>query len=177
MYHIKNDKRSAASVAKICNGLTACMRTKRFNEIGIAEIATAAGVSRATFYRIFDTPYDILVYLCDKLVQDLILSNPLPGSSDRNQIALQALEYLTCHADEIAIVFKAGRMDLLQRALEPYSEQIAPSFAVNASKKELDYIKASLAVRLAAILHVWNLHGREESPGEILGIFTKFKLL
>ena len=177
MYHIKNDKRIATSVAKICNGLTACMRTKRFNEISIAEIAKAAQVSRATFYRIFDTPHDILVYLCDKLVRELILSHPLQASPDRDQIALHALEYLTGHADEIAVVFKAGRMDLLQKALEPYSEQMVPLFAVNASEMELDYIKASLTVRLAAIVHVWNLHGRKESPEDILGIFKKFNLL
>jgi|GEM_PF-4986950 len=54
---------------------------------------------------------------------------------------------------------------------------MAPLFAVNASVRELDYIKTSLAVRLAAILHVWNLHGRKESPAEIQGIFKKFNLL
>ena len=177
MYHIKNDKRTASSVAKICNGLTVCMRTKRFNEIGISEIARASGVSRATFYRIFDTPHDILEYLCDALVQELLLSNPMKGAPDKDRIALDTIGFLTGHADEITIVFKAGRINLLQKALEPYTERIAPFFAANAPERELDYLKTLLAVSLASVLRVWNLHNREESPEEILRIFKKFNLL
>ncbi len=173
MYHIKTDKRTGASVAKICDGLGACMREKSFSKISVAEIADAAGVSRATFYRSFDTPHDILVYLCDKLVGELVLSLPLADSSDRNQLLLRTLEYLTDHADEITVVFNAGRTDLLQKALEPYAHQLVQPAAKQLSARELDYFRISAITRLLGIFHVWNFHGRVESPSEIMRILKQ----
>ena len=175
MYHIKKDKRTQASVVKICDGLAACAQAKPFQEIGVAEIAASAGVSRATFYRIFDTPHDVLVYLCEKLVSDLMQTLPLENLADNHEKGLKTLEYLTEHADQIAVVFKSGRLDLFQKALEPNSERLVPPIAKHLSERELDYARISTAARLTGILYVWNLHGRKESPREILHILGKIE--
>ena len=176
MYRIKKDKRTETSVAKICNGLVICMRNKEFNSIGVAEIASASGVSRATFYRIFDTPYDVLVYICDSLAEDLADSISLETIKDRDEISLKALIYLTEHADEISVVFTSGRMDLMQQALEPYSERIAPGIENKVPKKELDYVRVSIAALLVGILSVWDSHGRKESARELQAIFKKYSM-
>jgi AcrR family transcriptional regulator len=176
MYRIKKDKRTESSAAKICNGLVVCMRDKKFSSIGVAEIAAASGVSRATFYRIFDTPYDVLVYICDSLAEDLADSISLKTIKDKDEISLNALIYLTEHADEISVVFKSGRTDLMQQALEPYSERIAPGIERMFSRKELDYARISIAALLVGILSVWESRGRKDSPRELLAIFKKFSI-
>ena len=95
---------------------------------------------------------------------------------DKDEISLNALIYLTEHADEISVVFKSGRTYLMQQALEPYSERIAPGIERMFSRKELDYARISIAALLVGILSVWESRGRKESPRELLAIFKKFSM-
>lgn len=52
----KNDKRSTASARELVRGLMECLKEKPMNAITVSDIHRATGVSRATFYRLFDTP-------------------------------------------------------------------------------------------------------------------------
>ena len=60
MYHIKKDKRCQQSAQMIIEGLNQCLAEKEFAKITVSDIQRKTGVSRATFYRLFDDTSDVL---------------------------------------------------------------------------------------------------------------------
>ena len=85
MYHIKNDKRSQKSAEKITLALYKCLDEKPFEDISVSEISRIAEVGRATFYRLYDNPTDILAYQCDQVLNKLIIdtkNNMYPTNYD-----------------------------------------------------------------------------------------------
>ncbi|WP_326512623.1 TetR/AcrR family transcriptional regulator [Clostridium intestinale] len=66
MYHIKNDKRSIQTSKFIYNALSSLLEEKRYEDIKITEVIERSQVSRATFYRNYDSLDDILRYELDQ---------------------------------------------------------------------------------------------------------------
>ena len=71
MYHIKQDRRSRASADEIARGLNTCLKTMPLSAVTITDLHRATGVSRATFYRLFDNIEDVLVYQCDQMLESM----------------------------------------------------------------------------------------------------------
>jgi len=72
MYHIKKDKRTQKSSELIYEGLIKCLETKDFTKITISDIEKYSTVSRATFYRLFDSLEDILSMKCDYCFKEVL---------------------------------------------------------------------------------------------------------
>ena len=72
MFHIPNDKRAQKSADLIAQGLDKALQTKPYKDIKINDIYLNSYVSRATFYRLFDSIYDVLLYKCDIIVQEML---------------------------------------------------------------------------------------------------------
>ena len=71
MYHISEDKRAVKSAELIWEGLEKCLAEKELKKIRISDINEKSYVSRATFYRLFDSIGDVLIYRCDRIFADL----------------------------------------------------------------------------------------------------------
>jgi AcrR family transcriptional regulator len=72
MYHIADDRRARRSASMVADGLMACLREKTLAKVRIADITGAAGVGRATFYRLFDGVDDVLRWRCDAVFADIV---------------------------------------------------------------------------------------------------------
>ncbi|MBO6169690.1 MAG: TetR/AcrR family transcriptional regulator [Bacteroidales bacterium] len=173
MYRIKNDKRTKRSVERITKSLTECLDKKPLAEIGVAEIAKGAGVSRATFYRIFDSPLDVLDYLCKTLTQELEVSMSQLMAEKDADYTLHAISFLINHAESHKAIFRSGRMDLLENSVRPRIELILPPSEKLLSETEMDYVKYSVAAILMAVLYVWYQHGCKESESELASVYNK----
>ena len=62
MFHIKKDKRSQTSAILILEAMDVCLRRHPFEDVSITEVCNQATISRATFYRLFDTLEDVIAY-------------------------------------------------------------------------------------------------------------------
>jgi len=173
MYRIKNDKRTSQSVEKITNSLKECLGKKHLNEINVKEISESASVSRATFYRIFDTPLDVLECLCETIAQDLEESLRHVFADQKLDHAQYTIQFLVNHSDDLKAIFRSGRMDLLVKAIRPRINWILPKSTEDLSEAEKDYIKYPLAANLISILYVWYKHGCKETVSELTRIFRK----
>ena len=71
MYHVSKDKRAVKSAQLIWEGLEKCLREKELGKIRVADISEKSYVSRATFYRLFDSIEDVLVYECDLIFKEI----------------------------------------------------------------------------------------------------------
>lgn len=72
MYHIKTDKRSQTSASQIVQGLQECLKTTPLKAVTVSDIHRVTGISRATFYRLFDTPEDVLIYQLDQITESAV---------------------------------------------------------------------------------------------------------
>ena len=72
MYHIHSDKRVNQSVESIGKALHQLIAATPYRQISVTALAKEAGVSKATFYRSFDTIDDVLRYETDQAVEQMI---------------------------------------------------------------------------------------------------------
>lgn len=60
MYHIPNDERAKKSAETIYQSLRHILFHKKLDEVKITDIQKECGISRSTFYRLFDNVTDVL---------------------------------------------------------------------------------------------------------------------
>ena len=174
MYRLKNDKRVTHSAENIRSGLLKCLKNKKLEDISVSDIASASGVSRGTFYRIFDTPTDVLSYTCDNLIRQAVKEYSKRRINSRDKAAEYLIEFWLQHCEFLEIIFMSRRIDILHKAHEKYIDDIhTPDMAVF-SNDELDYLGATSAAVFSSILYVWIKHGKKESVPEIVALYKKF---
>lgn len=174
MYRVKQDKRVIKSAEKIKEGLLRKLKSRPFNDISVSDIAHESGVCRATFYRLFDTPTDVLAYACDSFairITSLIKENF--AKMDRDSFLRFILTSWIDQADLIDAVVKSGRPIVLFRALRVIFDDVV-SYGDQFNDDEKDYIQSSLAAQFGSILFVWIQHGRRESADVLLRLFKRF---
>ena len=117
MYHIKNDKRCIESSNMIYTGLKSLMAKKKFDQIKVTEIAKEAQIGRATFYRSFDAPIDVLRHKSDETFKGLLkhmldYQQEKPANKGAGYI-IQLLSYFDVHSEIIDLLIAADRRDIL----------------------------------------------------------------
>lgn len=173
MYRIKSDKRIEKSVASICDGLYQCLKEKSFSSITVNEISDAAGVSRATFYRIFDSPQDILSYLCDQVIVDVVNYLMSANNYSAAKIRADSLNMWLSKADLISAIYNSGNPNILSDCLQKYLKSSYFTGMGVITQNEMDYLQETLSTILDAVLRVWLRHNKKESAEEILGLYSK----
>lgn len=182
MYHISNDKRKQKSAELIWKGMEQCLQEKNFDKLRINDIYQKSYVSRATFYRLFDSLEDVLVYECDQIYIEL-------------KNVIQNEEIKSKRSFFLLLIKKWMEQDILLKALVENNltsiiydthmknrELMKKIFLedVSISDYQADYLVSILANIIPAAMNTWYLHGKNETPLEIynyvcqsLGIIEK----
>lgn len=176
MYRIKDDKRIRQSADLICKGLTECLKSSPMSEVNVSAIAQASGVSRATFYRIFDTPADVLTLICDTMANDAIRSMEEAVPKGKYAILKFMIEFMMEHSDTLECLLKCGRPDMLHKSFSRLFDVALPSHVfANLSPIETIYVKESIASFMCSVLFIWTKKGKRESADELISLFKKVK--
>ena len=173
MYRIKPDKRIEKSVAALCDGLYQCLKEKSFSSLTVNEITEAAGVSRATFYRIFDSPLDVLSYLCDQLIAEVAIYMISANNLTAAQIRTGSLKIWLDKADLISAVYNSGNPGILSDSLQKYLKSSFFTEMGVITQAEMDYLQETLSTILDAVMRIWLRHNKKESAEEILALYSK----
>lgn len=164
MYHIKDDRRSRASADAVVRGLQKCLQTMPLQSITISDLHRASGVSRATFYRLFDTPEDVLHYHFDRMTEDLgTLQEP---QVHLEQMISQGMEY----HEFVRALIENRRLDLLYEYTEKSFEKMDQKYRLappDMGPVERSYFITQLSMSIVAALIAWNRNGRKETPAQI----------
>ncbi len=157
MYHIKNDKRSERSSMLIYEALTSLMKEQKFDDIKITELVSRAQVSRATFYRNFDSLIDVLIYISDntftRLLDYLIKhhkNNPVKRSSE---FIKPFLYYFDNNTIIVKQLIQAKREHILTDSLVKMFDNIQPQFenVANEANDTWDYF---IAIRTGITINI-----------------------
>ncbi|MNM92710.1 hypothetical protein D3C76_889070 [compost metagenome] len=175
MYHIKNDKRSIQTSKFIYNALSSLLEEKKYEDIKITEIIERSQVSRATFYRNYDSLDDILRYELDQKfiklseylyanyksnkntnkVHPLSLLKPFLRFWYLDSLILEQL--LATNKKEIIIdnILRTTK-NLLEKSNIEYKENIFYDYMLN--------IRSNI---IFSVLETWVLNDKNLSPDEL----------
>ena len=179
MYHVKDDKRARISAEMIYAGLMACLKEKPLSELTVREIAERAGVGRATFYRNFDSPIDVLHLKCDACFEEVLsgfLREYEAGLSGRNDLLVYFFRYWMDHSELLEALANANRTDIVYDCHLRHSDQITAAFFPQVDTTSEDYVYF-ISVRtgiMTSILLAWIKTGRNKSPEELVELMTGY---
>ncbi len=167
MYHIKEDKRSQDSANRIYRSLRHILVNKNLEDVSISDISKECGISRMTFYRLFDNINDILEYKINDFYKEY--KNNVLNKDDK---LLYFFEFWSYHKDLIRLLNNNAYHILLSIFIKDNSNISNVKFIYESN------IKASI---LASILSTWSLRKGIEKPCElkeiVMSIFKKNLIL
>ncbi|SHI12890.1 TetR/AcrR family transcriptional regulator [Clostridium intestinale] len=175
MYHIKNDKRSIQTSKFIYNALSSLLEEKKYEDIKITEVIERSQVSRATFYRNYDSLDDILRYELDQKfikLSEYLYAN-YKSNKNTNKIHPLSLlkpflrfwyldslileQLLATNKKEIIIdnILRTTK-NLLEKSNIEYKENIFYDYMLN--------IRSNI---IFSVLETWVLNDKNLSPDEL----------
>lgn len=175
MYHISSDVRAQKSAALIWQGLSECLKEKELNKVRISDINEKSYISRATFYRLFDTVEDVLVYRCDQILRQVGEEmTEYPSSDMREMFLIFISKWLEQDALVTALV-KNNMTNLLNDVHMRNADLVKKVYvrAQQLSDGELDYLTSILASLIPAAVAVWVSHEKRETPQDLFTSVSK----
>jgi AcrR family transcriptional regulator len=175
MYHIKNDKRSIQTSKFIYNALSSLLEEKKYEDIKITEVIDRSQVSRATFYRNYDSLDDILRYELDQ--KFIKLSEYLYASYKSNKTTnkvhpLSLLKpflrfwYLDSLILDQLLVIKKKEI-IIDNILRTTNNLLEKSNIEYKENKFYDYMLNIRANIIFSVLETWVFNDKNLSPDEL----------
>lgn len=174
MYHIKPDKRSHQSATAFCESLALLLDRKPYDEISISDICQKCGIARTTFYRLFDTIDDILIYQFDVLFEKSLESYASqPQSEKKISYAEIILKIALSNKPLIQAIVSSGRNDLFDFATREKENAITQNMNLNINEKERMYCTPMLNAMIFVVIKTWIANGCKETTNELYHLIKK----
>lgn len=169
MYHVSNDIRSKKSAELIWQGMEKCLLEKSLDKVRITDIHQKSLVSRATFYRLFDSVQDVIAYECDCIYFQLAENMQASHFNSRQEIFLFLIEEWLKQDTLIKTLVENNMISIIYDTHMKNHELLKQLFLedISLSDREADYLVSILANIIPATVNTWYLHGRTETPKEI----------
>ena len=177
MYHIKSDRRSQSSAAEIVRGMQECLKTTPLKAITVSDIHKATGISRATFYRLFDTPEDVLIYQLDQMTEQAMAAAVCSENFSTRQVMLDTIALGLQNHEFLKALVDNDRLDLLFRYTEKSFHRLDSAkkiFTEDMAPAERDSIIAHLSMSMVASQITWSRNGQKESPQDLMRYLKRY---
>lgn len=163
MYHVKNDKRCQKSARLISNALIELLNVKPLADITVSDLQRKSGTGRATFYRLFDNIDDVVAYISDLSIRDMVR---FYRNISLTEMIEHFLNELANGGHEINNILASGKAyivsDSMIKCLTEEAEKNRIKFD-NRSKYTLAVFVGSCLSLIAA----WDENGRQETIEEL----------
>lgn len=171
MYHIANDPRARKSAELIAHSVLALSKNKSANQLSVAAIQRASSVSRSTFYRLFDTPVDVLLWQVDKLFDDFVRDLSLQGT--RKSILFSFFQTIMEHAELFAALEKCSRLDALAQNHRRYFKDMGSLIGIPSEQEAAgqEYLIDIMSYLLPVAISTWIHRGQKDTPEEVYHYF------
>ena len=177
MYHIKSDKRSQTSAAQIVCGLQECLKSTPLKAVTVSDLHRITGISRATFYRLFDTPEDVLIYQLDQMTEGSVAFYESQRELSSAELLEKTVSMGLQNHEFIKALVVNGRQDLLFRYTERSFrklDSIKGIFPEDMEKTERDYIIAHLSMSMVATQITWARNGQKECAADLIRYLKRY---
>ena len=175
MYHISTDKRERRSADALVAAARRVISDADPQKLTVSLLSREAGVSRSTFYRLFDEPDDVLQYGADRVFEDMVAGYvALIERSAKRNLSVPAptqwyAEAFRKNAAVIAAMYRIGKSDILMKAHKAALRKYAPVLYPDldpASDEFLFFVDMRTSVLMGAV-SAWVETGQKLSVADI----------
>lgn len=168
MYHIPEKRRPQESAQLICDGLERCLEEKPFSKIRINDVARASFVSRATFYRLFDSITDVLAYECDRVFAERMRVAADASFASKTEQAVFSAKIWLSHPTLIRAIVENDLYYILFETHAKNAELLKKLYPLPfEDEKQVDYFLSVLSSMICGALAVYFKHGATEPIEEV----------
>ena len=177
MYHIKSDRRSQSSAAEIVRGLQECLKTTPLKAITVSDLYRVTGISRATFYRLFDTPEDVLIYQLDQMTEKASVGYEIKSSQSTAQLMEDTISLGLENHEFLQALIENDRHDLLYKYTEKSFRKLDAAktiFPQDMDALEREYVIAHLSMSMVATQVTWARNGQRETAKDLMRYLKRY---
>lgn len=168
---MEEDRRSKISKKMMKDALVELMKTKSIHEISVKKLCEAADVNRSTFYRYYDSPYE----LYDDIIADVsreiyaIAEAAEPGPHRIRAILTQVLTYVERERGLMLVLLSSnGNLNMGER-LADFVSRFTPA----GEETELTvYCTQFITAGLTSIVWLWLNREDRKSPREMAAMLS-----
>ena len=174
MYRIANDIRAKKSADLIIHGLEECLKEKELNDIKVVDIYNKCFVSRATFYRLFDSVYDVLSYECDCLREETIKSLENKKFNNKKELAIHCLKLWLTHETLVKAIMENRLYGLLYDVQMRHKEDLKQFYSDDSlDEEQLNYLVSFIVSILFCSYNIYSKHNKEKTVEELVDYTDK----
>ena len=169
MYHVSEDKRAVKSAQLIWEGLEKCLEEKELGAVRVSDINEKSYVSRATFYRLFDSVQDVLVYECDCIFTEITMELGKGSFTSSKELFLFFIRQWLRKKTLLKALVENNLTNILYETHMKNKELVKTIYVreTNMSEQDADYLVSVLTGLIPSVINVWYMHGQRESADEI----------
>ena len=145
------------------------MQEKALATVRVSDINEKSFVSRATFYRLFDSVQDVLVYECDCIFTELTLELSKGSFSSSKELFLFFIRQWLRQKALLKALVENNLTNILYDTHMKNRELLKTIYAHESKmdEQDADYLVSVLTGIIPSVINVWYMHGQRESADEI----------
>lgn len=177
---MKSNQRIALTKRLLQEGLLQIMKRKPLDKINVSELCNEAGINRATFYRHYNVPRDVLVEMQAQFAEHIQATFDMNELIDSpSQYIEQVCNYLYEHSDLIKIFIHNNSEEDITCLFDNYFQTfLGKNETINKSHKfddtEIKLLSAYMAGGGYFMLRRWLLDDIKKTPKEITQLVLSF---
>ena len=154
--------------------VSALLNEKPYNQISISELSDKADLSRRTFYRLFNSMDEILLFHIHSLWAKK--SDELYNSSDKSYLHTSefALHFWYEYKELTILLYRNGLVSIMQQFINEISLEIYHAQKANRKlAKNPEALEYALSYSCGGILNIictWAAKGMDKSPEELIAL-------
>lgn len=178
-FPMKENQRVAVTKRMLKEGLLRLLEEKPLEKIRVNELCSESGINRATFYRHYETPHDVLAELELDIAGEILanISRQQPKTMQEAQNILKVLcTHIYNHADIFKVLFQCNTDEDMRRKLTIFYSRIwelriidERKFA-NMDEETVMMINTMLGGGCYCLLRYWIMCDVQKTPEEIAAI-------
>ena len=175
---MKENQRTRLTKQILKESLIRLMHKKSIHEVSVREICEQAQLNRTTFYKYYNSPYDLLKSMEDEALEQIhhYLEMNQANQEDNQSLFIAIIDYIDKNIDLFRLLMNNTidskfaenllNLPMIQRLLQQKLTSKYASF-------ELDYIYQFVVSGGYSIIKAWINKDHREEPRIIAGIFMK----
>lgn len=166
-----NNPTALASQKLMLDTLNELLKTKEFKDISVSELCTKSGVSRQTFYSLFGSKENILLYQLD------LINNTKPAQDetdilDLTEICNRYSKYVVSNYEQLKTLMENNLADVLNQMFYNTMSSCGQGF-VDLNQSEVEYASRFMAAGLCALTQKYIKEHKKPSQNELTELSYK----
>ena len=145
------------------------MQNESLSDISVSDIVRELKVCRSTFYRLFDNVIDVLVYACDCITEEVLISAGNLEALNTQGVFLFLIDSIMNHDDLLETLIKAQRMDIFcmsfRNNLSAINHHLIKKYPID--EESADYLNNIISVIIPVLVTTRIQQGKAESNYKI----------